>query len=88
MSARIFDHFAGGEPEDARFSRIARAMQRSPLWTSIPVRDEPAAVAGELVDHRDAATLARVREWLMQMDPKELDQLAEELAAAAARGRR
>ncbi len=44
--SRIFDHL-NGEPEDRRFSRVARAMKASPMWTSVPVRDEPADVNGE-----------------------------------------
>lgn len=45
---RIFDHFTGGEPEDQRFSRVARAMRRSPFWTSVPEYEAPAAVYGEI----------------------------------------
>jgi len=57
MTARIFDHLRG-EPEDVRFSRVARDMRRGALeigvpgpiawWWTVPVRDEPAAVAGEI----------------------------------------
>ena len=46
---RIFDHL-DGTPEDARFSKIARAMHASPFWSSIPERDEPADAAGCLGD--------------------------------------
>lgn len=49
---RVFDHLDGA-PEDARFSRVARKMRSGPWWQSITVRDEPAAVSGELTT-RDA----------------------------------
>lgn len=44
---RVFDHLVGA-PEDARFSKAARAMKSSPWWSSVPERDEPAATAGEV----------------------------------------
>lgn len=55
--SRIFDHL-NGEPEEAGFLRIARDMRRGELelgvpgpiawWWTVPVRDEPVAVAGEI----------------------------------------
>lgn len=55
---RVFDHFVGDEPEDVRFSQVARAMRQGVLrpgdygptawWQTMPERDEPIAVAGEL----------------------------------------
>jgi hypothetical protein len=45
--ARIFDHL-DGLPEDRVFSRVARAMVASAWWSSVPARDEPTTVAGEV----------------------------------------
>lgn len=50
--SRIFDHFTGGEPEDSRFSKIARVMRASPFWTSIPEYQAPSAVVGEIPARR------------------------------------
>jgi hypothetical protein len=49
QKARIFDHMSG-EPEDARFSRVAWAMRKSAWWSTTTVRGEdPAPAAGEIV---------------------------------------
>jgi len=55
--ARVFDHL-DGEPEDARFSRIAHAMRRSPFWQSVPTYDAPIAVSGEVNDRTDSGVVA------------------------------
>lgn len=47
LVSRIFDHFLGGEPEDARFSRVAREMVSSGLWHSIPMRMDQTPVSGD-----------------------------------------
>lgn len=46
-AARIFTHLEGCG-EDRWFSRVAHAMTRSPWWSTVPVRDEPRAVSGEV----------------------------------------
>lgn len=55
---RTFDHLDGSEPESPRFSAVARQMRRGYLrpgcegptawWQTMPERDEPKAVSGEI----------------------------------------
>lgn len=62
---RTFDHLDGTEPESRSYSAIARQMRRGILladqqgplawWQTVPERDEPAAVAGEVTDSRTSA---------------------------------
>lgn len=68
---RIFDHFTGDEAEDARFSKVARQMQRSPGWLVVPMRDEPAAVNGEIATGPVALLDREISDALAVADRKE-----------------
>jgi hypothetical protein len=48
--SRVFDHFAGGEPEDRRFGAVARAMRGELWWLRESVHVTPSPVAGEICD--------------------------------------
>lgn len=45
--SRISDHL-DGQPEDRWFSRIARQMQCSPWWRTVPKHEPQAPVSGEI----------------------------------------
>lgn len=49
--SRIFDHL-DGQAEDRWFSRIARQMQCSPWWQSIPKPEPQAPASGEIESSR------------------------------------
>ncbi len=44
---RVFDHL-GGEPGDARFSKVAHAMRSEAWWRGIPIIVIPGDVVGEI----------------------------------------
>lgn len=76
MNQRVFDHLDGA-PEDRRLSQVAREMRASSWWASVPERDEPADVSGEI--DRVRSVLEAARDAGLTYD---------ECAAALRRGRR